>query len=157
MFGDKTRYYWIAKGQIPDKQIHSFDRKSCELATIERLPLSQHMWLLNHALGHCAVGVMMKMWKHWVHSLCPWCMQENKKNNHVLLCPDACTQQHWDKLSKKLDLDMVTMNTTLKIQCIIICEINNLRQQQWRMMAQVTNWYGGRTRCSNIPRQAWVD
>ena len=63
---------------------------------------------------------MMKMRKQWEHSLCPRCLEDNETNDHILLCQDTRAQQHWEKLSAKLDSDMVSITTAPEIRRTII-------------------------------------
>jgi hypothetical protein len=86
LFGDTTHNHWIHKHQIDVDQIHSIDWDNCK-HTIKRLPFSRQLWLSKHSNGHCAVGQMMKLRKHWEHSMSPWCLlQDNETTEHILMC-----------------------------------------------------------------------
>jgi hypothetical protein len=139
-FGDATQDYWIGKGQIPVAEIHFINWKNAA-AALKQLPFSRQMWLSKHASGHCAVGRMMLLQTKWTHSKCPWCFQDNKNNKHVLLCPDIQATEHWEKLAKKLDQDLVSMNTAPKIRRTIIWKLHKWRQCR-RITNQITNKYG---------------
>jgi hypothetical protein len=140
LFGDTTRDHWIQKNQISVDQIHSIDWDNCERA-IKRLPFSRQLWISKHASGHCAVGRMMKIRKHWEHSMCPRCLQDNETTEHVLLCQDPRASEHFELLAKKLDIDLVTMETAPEIRRTIIRKLTNWRRRR-RLTAQITNKYG---------------
>ncbi len=155
LFGDATRDYWIDKGQIQVQEIHSIDWKNTELA-MKRLPFSRQMWLSKHASGHCAVGRMMLMRKKWTHSKCPRCLQDNETNEHVLLCTDVRATEHWEKLSTKLDKDLVSMNTAPELRRTIIRKLNNWRRRR-RITAQITNKYGEREASEHQDKIGWTN
>jgi hypothetical protein len=124
LFGDSTRDHWIHKQQIAvDQIIHLIDWDNCK-CPIKRLPFSQKLWISKHASRHCAVGRMTKIQKHREHSMCPRCLQDNKTTEHVLLC------KHFETLSKKLDIKLVTMETSLDIRRTIIHKITNWHRRQ---------------------------
>jgi hypothetical protein len=155
LFGDETRDYWIGKGQIPVEEIHSIDWKNTE-AAMKRLPFSRQMWLSKHASGHCAVGRMMLMRQKWTHSKCPRCLQDNETNEHVLLCPDTRATEHWEKLTKKLDKDLVSMNTAPELRRMIIRKLYNWRRRR-RITAQITNKYGEREASDHQDKIGWTN
>jgi hypothetical protein len=140
LFGDSTRDHWIHKQQIFVAQIYSINWDNCECA-IKQLPSSQQLRVSKYASRHCAVGQMMKIWKHWEHSMCPRCLQDNETKEHELLCQDPHNAEHFECLSKKLDIELVTMETAPEIWQTMVCKITNLRR--WcRVMAQITYKYG---------------
>ncbi len=155
LFGDTTRDHWINKQQITVDQIHSIDWDNCERA-IKRLPFSRQLWLSKHASGHCAVGRMMKMRKHWEHSMCPRCLQDNETTEHVLLCQDPRATEHFERLSTKLDQDLVTMETAPELRRTIIRKITNWRRRR-RVTAQVTNKYGEREASEHQDQIGWTN
>jgi len=155
LFGDTTRDHWIDKNQIGVDQIHSIDWDNCELA-IRRLPFSRQLWLTKHVSGHCAVGRMMKFRKKWPHSMCPRCLQDNETTEHVLLCEDPRATEHFERLSKKLDLELVTMETAPEIRRTIIRKINNWRRRR-RATAQITNKYGEREAAEHQDDIGWTN
>jgi hypothetical protein len=140
LFGDTTRDHWIEKKQISVDQIHSIDWDNCERA-IKRLPFSRQLWLSKHVSGHCAVGRMMKTRTHWEHSMCPRCLQDNETTEHVLLCQDPRAAEHFERLAKKLDLELVSMETAPELRRTIIRKMTNWRRGR-RVTAQITNKYG---------------
>jgi hypothetical protein len=98
------------------------------------------MWISKDASGHCAVGRMMKMRKHWEHSMCPHCLQDNETTKHILLCQDPRVAEHFESLAKKHDIELVTMETAPEIRCTIIRKLTNWRRRR-RITAQFTNKY----------------
>jgi hypothetical protein len=88
------------------------------------------------------VGRMIKMRKHWEHSMCPHCLQDNKTTEHVLLCQDPQVAEYFKSLAKKLDIELVTMETAPEIRRTIIRKLTNWRRRR-RITAQITNKYGG--------------
>ena len=62
MYGDEVCDYWITKGKIPLKEIHSINWVNSKKA-IQRLPFSKQLWISKFSSGHCAVGKMMKIRK----------------------------------------------------------------------------------------------
>jgi hypothetical protein len=155
LFGDATCDHWINKKQIHVNQIHSIDWDNCEKA-IKRLPFSRQLWLSKHASGHCAVGRMMKTRKHWEHSMCPRCLQDNETTEHVLLCQDPRASEHFEKLAKKLDTELVSMETAPEIRRTIIRKITNWRRRR-RVTAQITNKYGEREAAEHQDTIGWTN
>jgi ribonuclease HI len=155
LFGDSTCDHWIKKNQIDVAQIHSIDWENCEKA-IKRLPFSRQLWLAKHASGHCPVGRMMKIRKHWEHSMCPRCLQDNETTEHVLLCQDPRAAEHFTRLAKKLDLELVSMETAPEIRRTIIRKITNWRRRR-RVTAQITNKYGEREASEHQDIIGWTN
>jgi hypothetical protein len=59
----------------------------------------------------------------------------------MILCQDPRAIEHFEQLTKKLDIELVTMETAPEIRQMIICKITNWRRRR-RAIAQVTNKYG---------------
>ena len=99
---------------------------------------------------------MMKLRKHWEHDMCPRCLQNNETTEHVLLCHDPRANEHFELLTKKLDQELVTMETAPEIRRTIIRKITNWRRRQ-RMAAQVTNKYGERKASEHQDQIGWTN
>jgi hypothetical protein len=62
LYSNEVCNYWITKGHIPLKEIHSTDWIKSEKA-IKQLTFLKQLWISKFSSGYCAVGKIMKIRK----------------------------------------------------------------------------------------------
>ncbi len=70
-----------------------------------------HLWAGKHMSHFCGISRMQFTCRFWGHSKCPWCQQDNKTMEHVILCDGNGANQEWINRVTNLEVQLIEVDT----------------------------------------------
>lgn len=122
--GKEVQDYWKQKQELTDEQWDGNNNRAFEVAMSER-SVGKKRFFMKFFTGHNACGRMMLRRKHWGHSRCPRCGEEDEHNCHVCKCLDPDARKQWDTTVNGAEKWMKENDTHPTIIAFLVQHLNS--------------------------------
>jgi hypothetical protein len=122
VFGSKLLSKLVNEGRITLAAFQNINWAAINRASSTFPPLYQ-LWVAKHVSGFFSIGHMMKNWKFWDHSRCPFCDHEDETKEHLLTCPHPDCASTWSASLAGFEAWMMEVDTAPAI-CTCLLQTN---------------------------------